>query len=88
MSSDGSEVNQVTDSPATDHDPCWSPDGRQILFTSDRDGALDLYVMDADGSNVAHLFGQAIEAQLDLDDTGELPWGMDLVNDVDPDWQP
>jgi Tol biopolymer transport system component len=31
--------------------PTWSPDGRTILFLSDRDGAWRLYRMNADGSN-------------------------------------
>jgi TolB protein len=35
--------------------PCWSPDGRQIAFTSDRDGTYNLYVMDANGANVRQL---------------------------------
>jgi TolB protein len=37
--------------------PAWSPDGRQIAFTSnrERDGNSDLFVMDADGSNVRRL---------------------------------
>jgi len=29
----------------------WSPDGRTILFLTDRDGAWRLYRMNADGSN-------------------------------------
>ena len=32
--------------------PVWSPDGTQIAFASNRDGDFDIYVMDADGSNV------------------------------------
>jgi Tol biopolymer transport system component len=31
--------------------PVWSPDGRSILFLSDRDGAWRLYRMNADGSD-------------------------------------
>jgi Tol biopolymer transport system component len=31
--------------------PAWSPDGRAILFLSDRAGAWQLYIMNADGSN-------------------------------------
>jgi Tol biopolymer transport system component/DNA-binding winged helix-turn-helix (wHTH) protein len=33
-------------------DPSFSPDGKQIAFTSFRDGNVDIYVMNADGSNV------------------------------------
>jgi Tol biopolymer transport system component len=35
--------------------PAWSPDGRQIAFESDRDGDKELYVMNADGSNVRQI---------------------------------
>jgi TolB protein len=33
----------------------WSPDGSQIVFASDRGGNFDLWIMDADGSNVMQL---------------------------------
>ena len=32
-----------------------SPDGKTIVFTSDRDGDLELYLMDSDGSNIRRL---------------------------------
>src|SRR5690606_7943540 len=35
--------------------PVWSPDYRQIAFVSERDGNQDIYIMDADGSNVVNL---------------------------------
>lgn len=34
-----------------DTSPCFSPDGRQIVFTSDRGGMENIYVMGRDGSN-------------------------------------
>ena len=39
----------------------WSPTGEQILFVSDRGGARDLYLMDADGGNVRRVFKGKIE---------------------------
>lgn len=35
--------------------PIWSPDGDRFLFTSDRDGAYNLYMAAADGSGVEQL---------------------------------
>jgi TolB protein len=52
---DGSGLRQLTDNPGYDAEATISPDGRRIIFTSDRDGDLELYVMDADGGNVRRL---------------------------------
>ena len=35
--------------------PAWSPDGSRLAFTSSRDGQPEVYVMNADGSNVRRL---------------------------------
>ena len=58
MNPDGSEQVNLTQHPATDLGAVWSPMGEQILFVSDRQGtrARDLYLMDADGSNVRRVF--------------------------------
>jgi TolB protein len=33
----------------------WSPDGGRVAFTSDRDGTYNLFIVDADGSNLRQL---------------------------------
>jgi TolB protein len=48
---DGSNEVRLTNS-GTNRDPAWSPDGARMVFASDRTGFMDLYVMDADGSNI------------------------------------
>jgi formylglycine-generating enzyme required for sulfatase activity len=45
MNADGSDVRRLTDHPADDYWPTWSPDGSQIAFASERDGNFEIYVM-------------------------------------------
>ncbi len=52
---DGSNLVRLTDSPGYDAEAVYSPDGSTILFTSIRDGDLDLYTMNPDGSNQTRL---------------------------------
>ncbi len=47
------DATNLTRSPKSeDRYPCWSPDGKRFAFTSDRDGAFNLYIADIDGENV------------------------------------
>jgi len=50
MRSDGRNPHPITNKD--DIDPTWSPDGSRIAFASSRTGARQLYVMNADGSNI------------------------------------
>jgi TolB protein len=42
-------TTRLTDTPAIDTAPCYSPDGSQICFESDRGGKPQIYVMSASG---------------------------------------
>jgi Tol biopolymer transport system component len=50
----GGEPKRLTDNPSYDAEATVGPDGR-IVFTSLRDGDMDLYVMDAGGGNLKRL---------------------------------
>jgi TolB protein len=52
---DGGNLTRLTDNDTYDAECAVSPDGRRIVFTSLREGDLDLYLMDADGGNVRRL---------------------------------
>ena len=45
----GGEARQLTTHTAYDSQPIWSPDGKKIAFTSNREGSLDVYVISAKG---------------------------------------
>ncbi len=63
MDANGGNQQNLTNHPAGDSSPSWSPDGKRIVFSSDRDRLLDIhgfptseiYVMDADGENPQNL---------------------------------
>jgi len=52
ITADGESVSQLTTGPAWESSPDWSPQGERISFRSDRTGTWNLFVMNADGSNV------------------------------------
>lgn len=74
---DGSGVYRLTNHPANDSYPAWSPDGTRIVFSSDRDrqpfpeGWMphSLYIVNADGSNLTRLTSEE-------------------THDIAPDWSP
>lgn len=52
---DGSGLKKLTDNPKYDAEPVVSPDAKQIVFGSQREGDFDVYVMNSDGSDVRRL---------------------------------
>ena len=48
---DGGNLVRLTDADGYDAEGTYSPDGKQIIFTSFRDGDGEIYVMDADGKH-------------------------------------
>jgi TolB protein len=52
VDTDGSNLRNLTHHPAFDSHPAWSPDGRFLVFDSNRSGQTALYRMAADGSDL------------------------------------
>lgn len=65
-------VVNLTNNPADDVAPAWSPDGRHLAFVSDRDrdNHTEVYIMDADGGNVRRL-------NMDMGIYGDPTWTAD-----------
>jgi Tol biopolymer transport system component len=55
MNANGASQHDLTDQPLNDFEPTWSADATKIAFTSDRDGNLEVYSMNADGSGQTRL---------------------------------
>jgi dipeptidyl aminopeptidase/acylaminoacyl peptidase len=72
INADGTNEINLSDHPADDAYPVWSPDGTQIAFQSNRDGLWQVYVIDSDGGSLTRYS--------DLDTVSQRPgwrWGFD-----------
>ncbi len=45
-------LKKLTDNTWEDEHPMWSPDGKKIAFTANPEGNYDIFIMNADGSNI------------------------------------
>lgn len=55
MNHDGSGQTQLTSGPVDDDDPQFSPDGSRIVFERSTGSGIQIFAMDADGTNVNQL---------------------------------
>jgi Tol biopolymer transport system component len=70
MDRDGGNMRQVTDNPGStpafspgglfpsfrgDVTPVWSPDGRKVVFSSDRNGHFEIYTINTNGTGLKRL---------------------------------
>jgi Tol biopolymer transport system component len=55
MNADGSGQKPLMNSPGSDYDPAWSPEGKRIAFTSLRDGNKDIYVLNIETGAIVRL---------------------------------
>jgi Tol biopolymer transport system component len=69
---DGENLQRLTNNTYWDLYPAWSPDDTQIAFLSNRTKDLDIYVMNADGTN-EHLLFDSGSHDADID------WASDTI---------
>jgi TolB protein len=55
VSRDGTQWRDLTNDKFFDRYPRWSPDGKRVAFASDRGGRYEIWVLDADATNLRQL---------------------------------
>jgi tricorn protease len=77
----GGAARRLTQHPAVESSPAFSPDGKQIAFVSDREGTRQVYVMPADGGEPRQLTWHSEGYKLD----GWFPDGKGLLVNITRD---
>jgi len=49
------EISKLTENAGRNENPSWSPDGRHLVFSSNRSGKYQLYLVDYDGRNIRQI---------------------------------
>ena len=63
------EPTRLTNDVFVDTDPAWSPDGASLLFSSDRDGSMDLWIRDMRSGRDRKLTSRGMSAAWSPDGT-------------------
>lgn len=76
----GGRAMQLTTNPAYDTAPVWSPDSKQIAFSSDRQGSLDVYLVSKEGGDPRRLTTHSgSETPLAFTDAGHILFSADIM---------
>jgi TolB protein len=60
LNADVTGVRRLTSKPSDDIAAAWSPDGKEILFTSNRAGRSQIFVMHLDRTHLRNLSGKRV----------------------------
>ena len=71
ISRDGQTTHQITDQPADDYRPLWSPDGSHLAFLSNRNGSPALWTVVIHDGQPA---GEPVRAKEGMQDVNLLGW--------------
>jgi len=59
--SDGTGLRRLTSHPSNDHNPRWTPDGKAVLFLSNRSGSSQVWQIPIDGGEAEQVTDLALE---------------------------
>ncbi|MBI1832574.1 MAG: PD40 domain-containing protein [Planctomycetes bacterium] len=82
MSRDGGKAKRLTDHPGFDHGIAWSPDGRRLLFLSDRNGHEDIYALESDDPDHPDIVGAHQYKVKQITKTPEAEFGVTFSPDA------
>lgn len=80
---EGGQARQITAGPAYDSDPLWAPDGRTIVFTSDREDSKDIWKIPSEGGTASRLTDyQGAETPLTVTPDGKVIFTANIQADT------
>jgi TolB protein len=86
VNADGSGLMRLTDDPAFDQTPEWSPDGSKIVWSSRGAGQFYLWVMNSDGSGKRQLTSEYSESPSWSPDGSKIAFtAAGRINVINPD---
>ncbi len=77
INADGTDLTPLPTVPGGDLEPAWSPDGKRIVFTSLRDGHMQIYMMNLDDQSVTRLTNT--DPDVDTRQPAWSPFGNQIV---------
>lgn len=84
---DGSNITPLTgENDGDNRHPSWSPDGSQLIFSSNRSGTWEIFIIDKDGENLVALNGAPGAERNDYPDWSSTGGYIAFMSYVDGDW--
>ncbi len=83
VDTDGGKAQQITTNSAYDTDPLWTPDGKNIVFSSYREKSKDIFITSAEGGKPERLTDfPGNETPLAILDNGKIVFAANIQQDA------